>query len=154
MLSVRGPRRCAITFASTSRPSIAGLPTLTSLPSWTRRTRPSLTEEPGSAAMRSTRIRSPRATRYCFPPLTITADSEESGLGTARDCTKHRKAAFLVNDGAPPGHHRLDDPEGGEGRDRGRPSVGDQWQWNPRDRQHANVHAHVLDHLDEHHHEH
>src|SRR6266699_2891350 len=88
MLSTRGPRRCAITLASTSRPSIAGLPTLISLPSLNSRTRPSLTEEPGSAASRSTRILSPGATRYCLPPLTMTADSELSGLGTARDCTK------------------------------------------------------------------
>src|SRR5207302_9155387 len=50
--------------------------------------RPSFTEEPGSAASRSTRIWSPGATRYCLPPLTMTADSELSGLGTARDCTK------------------------------------------------------------------
>src|SRR3989449_1943502 len=77
-----------MTLASTSRPSIAGLPTLISLPSLNSRTRPSLTEEPGSAARRSTRIWSPGATRYCLPPLTMTADSELSGLGTARDCTK------------------------------------------------------------------
>src|SRR3989454_9809034 len=77
-----------MTLASTSRPSIAGLPTLISLPSLNSRTRPSLTEEPGSAARRSTRIWSPGATRYCLPPLTMTADSELSGLGTARDSTK------------------------------------------------------------------
>src|SRR5256885_13504320 len=68
-------------------PSTAGLPTLTSPPSLTSRTRPSFTEEPGSAARRSTRMRSPGATRYCLPPLTITADSELSGLGTASDFT-------------------------------------------------------------------
>src|SRR5712691_1300141 len=88
MLSTRGPRRWAITLASTSTPSTAGLPTLTSLPSVNSRTRPSFTDDPGSAAMRSTRIWSPGATRYCLPPLTMTADSELSGLGTARDCTK------------------------------------------------------------------
>src|SRR2546427_5706265 len=76
-----------MTLASTSRPSIAGLPTLISLPSLNSKTRPSLTEEPGSAARRSTRIWSPGATRYCLPPLTMTADSELSGLGTAKDCT-------------------------------------------------------------------
>src|SRR5438128_543946 len=42
----------------------------------------------GPAARRSTRMRSPGVTRYCFPPLTTTADGELSGLGTARDCTK------------------------------------------------------------------
>src|SRR5438445_8211503 len=97
MLSTRGPRRWAMTLASTSMPSIAGLPTLTSLPSLNSRTRPSFTDDPGSAAMRSTRIWSPGATRYCLPPLTMTADSELSGLGTARDCTK----------GTSPGHSPL-----------------------------------------------
>src|SRR5438270_392905 len=42
----------------------------------------------GAATIRSTRMRSPGATRYCLPPLTTTADSELSGLGTASDCTK------------------------------------------------------------------
>src|ERR1700716_2333339 len=88
MVSMRGPRRCAITLASTSTPSMAGVPTLISLPSLKRRTRPSFSDAPGSAVRRSTRIRSPGATRYCLPPLTTTADSELSGLGTARDCTK------------------------------------------------------------------
>src|SRR5205823_8167349 len=96
MPSVRGPRRCAITFASTSMPSTAGFPTFTSSPWLNSRTRAKLTDEPGSAARRSTRIRSPRATRYCFPPLTITADGfrgfagtgELSGFGTATEFTK------------------------------------------------------------------
>src|SRR5437899_7675946 len=56
-------------------------------PSRTSRTRSSFTDEPGSAARRSTRILSPGATRYCFPPLTTTADSDPSGLGTNGDIT-------------------------------------------------------------------
>src|SRR5690349_15667995 len=152
-----------MTFASTSRPSIAGLPTLTSPPSLNRRTRPSFTEAPGSAAMRSTRIWSPGATRYCLPPLTTTADSELSGLGTASDCTKHPPHSLgggpgsggagpiLVNGRSPPQGHRLDEPERGQGSDRGRAAVRDQGQRYARDRQHADVHADVLDHLDEDH---
>src|SRR5437899_2749223 len=68
-------------------PSMTGAPTLISLPSLNSRTRPSVSDEPGSAVRRSTRIRSPGATRYCFPPLTTTAEREPSGLGTASDCT-------------------------------------------------------------------
>src|SRR5450759_344113 len=51
-------------------------------PSRSSRTRPSLIDEPGSSARRSTRIWSPGATRYCLPPLTMTAVSEPSDLGT------------------------------------------------------------------------
>src|SRR5712664_4055545 len=87
---MRGPRRCASTLTSTSRPSIAGEPTLMSLPFRSSRTRPSFNEEPGSAARRSTRIWSPGATRYCLPPLTTTADSDSSGLGTAKHSTNCR----------------------------------------------------------------
>src|SRR5216683_2363009 len=105
MLSIRGPRLWAITLASTSSPSTAGFPTLTSVPSLNSSTRSILIDEPGSAARRSTRIRSPGATRYCLPPLTMTADvvrdarepsagtRELSGLGTARDCTKRPEGA-------------------------------------------------------------
>src|SRR5437867_1316 len=83
-----------MTLASTSRPSIAGLPTLISSPSLNSSTRPSFTDDPGSAASRSTRMRSPGATRYCLPPLTTTADAELSGLGTAKDCTKPFSSPF------------------------------------------------------------
>src|SRR5260370_12977022 len=99
---------------------MVGLPTLTSAPSLNSKTRPSFTEAPGSAARRSTRIWSPGATRYCLPPLTTTADSELSGLGTARDCTKapphswggDREAgggagALFRDDRPPTQHHRL-----------------------------------------------
>src|SRR5258708_8685736 len=88
MVSMRGPRRCASTLTSTSSPSTEGVPTLISSPLVNSRTRSSFRDEPGSAARRSTRMWSPGATRYCFPPLTTTADSEPSGLGTASDCTK------------------------------------------------------------------
>src|SRR5690349_95839 len=102
MLSIRGPRRWAITLASTSSPSTDGFPTLTSLPSLNSSTRPILIDESGSASRRSTRIRSPGATRYCLPPLTMTADAKESGLGTARDCTKRPRRALPDQDR---GHH-------------------------------------------------
>ena len=49
---------------------------------------------------------SPGATRYCFPPLTTTADSELSGLGTASDCTK--LGDRLVH-GTPSHGHGLDE---------------------------------------------
>src|SRR5260370_4917780 len=121
MLSIRGPRRWAITFASTSMP-LSCDPTWNSSPSLTITTRPSLTEDPGSAARRSTRIRSPGATRYCLPPLTTTADAEISGLGTASDCTK-RWDPLLEDDGPRTEHHRLDQPECRQRGDRGRAAI-------------------------------
>src|SRR5882672_2062780 len=133
MLSVRGPRRCARTLASTSRPSTAGFPTLISSPLLNSKTRPSLTEEPGSAASRSTRMRSPGATRYCLPPLTMTADSELSGLGTARDCTKTRNRYLLVDDRTPPDGDQTNEPQPRQRRDRGRAAIGDQRQLDARD---------------------
>src|SRR5712691_6444212 len=140
MLSTRGPRRWAITLASTSTPSTAGLPTLTSLPSVNSRTRPSFTDDPGSAASRSTRMRSPGATRYCLPPLTMTADSELSGLGTASDCTKQRLLpicgeGLLVDNRAPSDSNGLDDSQPGQRGDRGRAAVRDQRQRDAGDRQ-------------------
>src|SRR5579864_8652428 len=128
MLSVRGPRSCAITFASTSIPSTAGLPTFTPSESLKSRTRPSFTEAPGSAPIRSTRIRSPAATRYCLPPLTTTAEafvgaSEPSGLGTASDCTKRQLEACLVDDQVAAQQDRLDQPQRRQRRDRGRAAV-------------------------------
>src|SRR5437879_12282645 len=118
-----------MTLASTSRPSMAGLPTLISSPSLNSSTRPSFTEAPGSAARRSTRMRSPGTTRYCLPPLTTTADGELSGLGTANDSTKHpphswggwaeragRDGVLLIDDCPASQHHRLDQPQRRQGR--------------------------------------
>src|SRR3989442_3791603 len=159
MLSVRGPRRCAITFASTSSPSTAGLPTLISSPWLNKSTRPSLTEEPGSAASRSTRMRSPGATRYCLPPLTMQADSELSGLGTASDCTKQRLLpicgeGLFVDNHASSDSNRLHDSQPGQRGDRGGAAVRDQRQRDAGDRQQADVHPDVLEHLDQDHREH
>src|SRR5882672_8678539 len=67
-----------------------GVPTSMVSPSCSRRMRPNFTEDPGSAASRSTSTRSPGATRYCLPPLTTTADSDSSGLGTAKHSTNCR----------------------------------------------------------------
>src|SRR5712672_2792619 len=96
------------------------------------RTRSSLNEEPGSADRRSTRIWSPGATRYCFPPLTTTADSNASGLGTASDCTK----GTVSKDDLPAAQRdRLDQPESSQRSDRGRSPVRDQRQRDAGDRQ-------------------
>src|SRR5947199_9039950 len=108
-----------MTLASTSRPSIAGLPTLISSPSLNSSTRPSFTDDPGSAASRSTRMRSPGATRYCLPPLTMTADSELSGLGAASDCTKQRLVpiygeGLFVDNPASSDSNGLDDSQPGQ----------------------------------------
>src|SRR5271163_1076497 len=46
---------------------------LTLSPSKTARTRPNSTAEPTSPSSVSTSIDSPAATRYCFPPVSITA---------------------------------------------------------------------------------
>src|SRR5579859_750312 len=171
MVSIRGPRRWARTLASISSPSTSGAPTWIVSPSCSSRTRPNLTDEPGSAASRSTRTWSPGATRYCFPPLTTTAVSNPSGLGTVRHCTSGTTVVLerqpyragvepirvhdlpLMDHQAAPQDHRLGQPEAGQGRDRGRPSVRDQRERDPGDREHADVHADVLDDLDEEHHE-
>src|ERR1700693_226832 len=151
MLSMRGPRRCWSTLTSTSRPSTAGEPTVISSPFRSSSTWPSFSDEPGSAVGRSTRILSPGATRYCFPPLTTTADSNASGLGTACDCTK----GTVSEDDLPAAQrHRLDQPQRRQRRDGGRSPVRDERQRNARDRQQADVHTDVLDHLDQDHHEH
>src|SRR4029077_13197568 len=144
-------------------------PTFTPLPSVKRSTRPSLISAPGSALMRSTRIRSPGATRYCLPPLTTTAASEESGLGTATNCTRVLPIHGEVARGAggaqsnrdlrkrhrpPPPHHRLRQSERGQRRDRGGPAVRDEREGDARDREQADVHPDVLRDLDEDHAEH
>ncbi len=51
-------------------------------------------------------------------------------------------------------HHRLDQAQGCERGHGRRASVGDEWQRDARDRQQADVHPDVLDHLREDHHEH
>src|ERR1700676_486219 len=151
MLSRRGPRRCWSTLTSTSMPSTPGEPTVMSSPFRRSSTRPSFSDDPGSAERRSTRILSPGATRYCLPPLTTTADSEESGLGTASDCTKGS-----VSEGALPApqRHGLDEAQRRQRGDRRGSTVRDQGQRDARDRQQADVHAYVLDDLDQDHHEH
>src|SRR5216684_8578402 len=151
MLSRRGPRRCCSTLTSTSRPSTAGEPTVISSPFRRSSTWPSFSDEPGSAVRRSTRILSPGATRYCFPPLTTTADSVASGLGTACDCTK----GTVPKDDLPaPQRHGLDQAQRRQRRDGRRSPIRDQRQGNARDRQEADVHSNVLDYLGQDHHEH
>src|SRR5258707_14864479 len=108
-------------------PSMAGAPTLMSDPSWPSSTRSSFTDEPGSAARRSTRILSPGATRYCLPPLTTTADSNASGLGTNGDITGPRGALVVLQKRAAD-HHRLDQAQGCERGHGRRAPVGEEWQ--------------------------
>src|SRR6202521_5584591 len=151
MLSRRGPRRCWSTLTSTSRPSMPGAPTVISSPFRSSSTRPSFSDAPGSAERRSTRILSPGATRYCLPPLTTTADSEESGLGTASDCTK---GTVSEDDLPAPQRYGLDEAQRRQRGDRRGSPVRDQRQRDSRDRQQADVHSNVLDDLDEDHHEH
>src|ERR1700730_16222415 len=150
---MRGPRRCASTLTSTSSPASSLPATLMSSPFRNSSTRSSFRDEPGSALRRSTRMWSPGATRYCFPPLTTTADSEESGLGTASDCTKHSDSPVPVSYEPAPQSHRLDPPKGGQGGEGRRAAVRDQGQRDARDGQQADVHADVFDHLDQDHHE-
>src|SRR5450759_4717477 len=150
MLSMRGPRRCCRTLTSTSNPSTPGEPIVMSSPFRSSSTRPSFNDEPGSAVRRSTRILSPGATRYCFPPLTTTADSDASGLGTACDCTK---GTVSERDLPPPQRHGLDHSQRRQRGDGRRSAVRDERQRDARDRQEADVHADVLDHLGQDHHE-
>src|ERR1700674_1177761 len=151
MPSRRGPRLCCSPLPSTSRPSMPGAPTVISSPFRSSSTRPSFSDDPGSAERRSTRILSPGATRYCLPPLTTTADSEESGLGTASDCTK---GTVSEDDLPAPERNGLDEAQRRQRGDRRGSPVRDQRQRDSRDRQQADVHSNVLDDLDEDHHEH
>src|SRR3990172_12971828 len=61
------------TVARTAAPFTRGAPTVTLSPSDTSRTRSRVTSAPGVASRSSTRSVAPSSTRYCFPPLSITA---------------------------------------------------------------------------------
>src|SRR5438132_11641814 len=94
-------------------------------------------------------MRSPGATRYCLPPLTMTADSELSGLGTASDCTKQRLLpiygeGLFVDNPASSDSNGLDDSQPSQRRDRGRAAVRDQRERDAGDRQRAASQPEVL----------
>src|SRR6185436_9211499 len=65
-------------FATTGRPMDAASPSATS------RTRSKATESPGAASRSSTSSSVPTSTRYCFPPVSMTAYMEPLGVATDR----------------------------------------------------------------------
>src|SRR5712691_8160253 len=67
------PRFWAIIWASTRTPATAGVPTVTSAPCPTRCTLVNVTVSPTAPVSFSTSIVSPGLTRYCRPPVVITA---------------------------------------------------------------------------------
>src|SRR3989304_7645034 len=67
------PLPCSTTSATTSASATVGLPTVTLSPSETRRTSRSSTRLPGAASSVATSSTLPACTRYCLPPLRITA---------------------------------------------------------------------------------
>src|SRR5436305_8453583 len=70
------PRSRRTTSASTAAFATIGVPMAESSPSATRRTRSSVMLSPGSAASSSTSSSVPTSTRYCFPPVSMTAYME------------------------------------------------------------------------------
>ncbi len=68
-----GPRPCSSTSAATEAPATAGAPMVTLSPPTTS-TSPNWTISPGSPATLSTLITSSAATRYCLPPVRMTAN--------------------------------------------------------------------------------
>ena len=75
-------RSCAITVAVTAAPATVGAPTLTpaSLPSAS--TSVKVTVAPGSASSFSTFSTEFGVTRYCFPPVRITANIARIPIGS------------------------------------------------------------------------
>src|SRR5439155_10474513 len=67
------PRRCSTTSARIEAFAIVGLPTLNWPSLATKSTLFNTSDLPASASNRSTSSVSPGATRYCFPPVSITA---------------------------------------------------------------------------------
>src|SRR3970282_190388 len=72
-MRIFSPRPCATTVALTAAPSTNGAPTRTPSPSPSIKTRSTDTVAPTSAASSSTFTCSPDFTRYCLPPVWITA---------------------------------------------------------------------------------
>src|SRR6185369_835769 len=78
-----GWRPCPTTLATTLAPATSGAPTTRSAPLPIATIWSSLTSWPTSAASRSTLIVSPAATRYCLPPVLMTAYIVIPSLGCA-----------------------------------------------------------------------
>src|SRR5579883_907044 len=78
--SVFSPRPCA-TIVPLTRACSASAPALTDSPSTTASTRPNSTSAPTSPSSVSISIASPGVTRYCFPPVSITAYIQGSPRG-------------------------------------------------------------------------
>ena len=81
-----GPRVWLTTSALTDASATSGRPIVESSPSATRRTRSMVIVLPGSTSRSSTSSSVPTSTRYCFPPVSMTAymDPQGSCLATAR----------------------------------------------------------------------
>ena len=81
-----GPRSRRTISALTAAPSTTGWPIEASSPSATSSTRSSVTVLPGSASSSSTSSSVPTSTRYCFPPVSMTAymDPQDAGGGGTR----------------------------------------------------------------------
>ncbi len=67
------PRAWRSTWADTTASVTRGRPMAASSPSATSRTRSSVMSEPGSTSRSSTSSSVPTSTRYCFPPVSMTA---------------------------------------------------------------------------------
>ena len=74
------PRVCRTTSALTSAPATSGRPIDESAPSPTSRTRSRVIVLPGSTSSSSTSSSVPTSTRYCFPPVSMTAYMDPQGL--------------------------------------------------------------------------
>src|SRR5262245_33770230 len=68
-----GPRPCSTTSAATEAPATVGVPIVAESPPTTS-TSPNWTISPGSPLIFSTFSKSSAATRYCFPPVLMTAN--------------------------------------------------------------------------------
>src|ERR1700757_171204 len=73
MMRILSPRPWAVTSAFTTAPATRGAPTLMVSPLATSSTSSKLMDAPTSAVRLSTLRDSPGATRYCLPPVLITA---------------------------------------------------------------------------------
>src|SRR5688572_17074783 len=117
-MRIFSPRPCATTVAFTAAPLTNGAPTFTPSPSPSIRTRSKDTVAPTSAASDSTLSCSPDLTRYCLPPVWITAYMAEPVLKMGAKTWNYKgfhaarsKAAVLIS--VPCGEPSL--PEAGRG---------------------------------------
>src|SRR5207237_10838521 len=94
-----GPRPCSSTSAATTAPATVGAPRVTASPPTTS-TSPNWMISPGSPATFSTLSTSSAATRYCLPPVLMTANIFPScSCPAAHDDPKGHLARLLVSVG-------------------------------------------------------